>query len=132
MTTTLTEAEKMGAPSQDEIAAYQQESAAAQMAQVRASAKVADRDARSRLAARPRESPMSEQHCCACCAQEDSVEMFAQAIAAAGTVYDLNRPGEALDAATELLVAAFKIQTTQVAIQRKALSATDALPEFPK
>jgi hypothetical protein len=58
--------------------------------------------------------------------------MYAQALAAASTVYDLNRPGEALDAATDLLVAAFKIQSVQVAIQRKALSATDALPEFPK
>jgi len=38
--TTIKQAEDMGAPSQEEIAAYQQTSAEAQLAQVRASAKV--------------------------------------------------------------------------------------------
>jgi hypothetical protein len=40
--TTIKQAEDMGAPSQEEIAAYQQTSAEAQLAQVRASAKVAE------------------------------------------------------------------------------------------
>lgn len=40
--TTKTEAEAMGAPSQDEIATYQQASADAQMAGIKANAKVAE------------------------------------------------------------------------------------------
>jgi hypothetical protein len=58
--------------------------------------------------------------------------MFVSAMEAATSVHDAGRPGEATEAADEFLIAAFKLQSAQVALQRKAMADTAALPEFPK
>jgi hypothetical protein len=56
----------------------------------------------------------NRSHCCECCNSEDLVTVLTETLVVAATVYDLNRPGEAYDAAEALLTEAFKTQARRL------------------